>query len=497
MYLDRFSKKNTITVNCPLSTVHSARQCGKTNHTEVSMLHRFIGDRAFYKKVLSVALPIIIQNGITQFVSLLDNIMVGAVGELPMSGVAIANQLIFVANICVFGANSGAGIFTAQYHGNRDHKGVRHTFRFKLLACFAVTVLTLGVFLLWGRPLLNAFLQGEGDPREAALTLGYGMEYLKIMLLGLLPFAITNAYNTTLRECGQTVVPMVGGVAAVLTNLFFNWVLIFGHFGVPAMGVRGAALATVISRYVELAIAVIWTHTHGAQHPFIRGTYRSARIPKELLLRIARRGTPLMCNEVAWAVGMAFLSQCYSYCGLAVVPATNIASVIRNLSAVVHMAMGSAVGILMGQLMGSGAGEEQVRSTNRKLLAISVSAGVFFGILLAAAAPLFPQLYKVSPEVRTLASQLILVHALVMPFNAYTHSVYFTLRSGGRTGITFLFDSGYVCCVLAPVAFVLSRFSPLSIVPIYLISQGTEIPKAFLGLGLLKKIKWIRNLAAE
>ena len=461
------------------------------------MLKRYIGDRVFYKKVIMVALPIIIQNGITQLVSLLDNVMVGAVGQIPMSGVAIANQLMFVFNICVFGATSGAGIFTAQFHGNRDHEGVRNTFRFKLLACLTVAVVGSAVFVLWGSPLLSTYLQGEGDPAEAALTLAYGMDYLQIMLLGLLPFAITNAYNTTLRESGQTVMPMISGVAGVLTNLCLNWVLIFGHFGLPAMGVRGAAVATVISRYVELAVTVIWTHTHGKAHPFIRGAYRSMRIPKTLLARIAKRGTPLMCNELAWALGMAFLSQCYSYCSLAVVPATNITSVIRNLSAVVQMAMGSAVGILMGQLMGSGAGEEEVRSTNRKLLAISLTAGVVFGGLMAGVSSLFPQLYKVSSQVRTLAAQLILIHAVIMPFNAYTHSIYFTLRSGGRTGITFLFDSGYVCFVQVPLAFALTRFFSLGILPVYIVCQGAEMCKAFLGVAMLKKCKWIRNLAKE
>lgn len=461
------------------------------------MIRKYVGDRAFYRKVLLVALPIIIQNGITQLVSLLDNIMVGAVGQIPMSGVAIANHLIFVFNICVFGATSGAGIFTAQFHGNRDHDGVRHTFRFKLLACAAVAVLSCGIFLAWGEPLLNTFLQGEGDPREAVLTLGYGREYLGIMLFGLLPFAITNAYNTTLRESGQTVVPMVGGIVAVLTNLIFNWVLIFGHLGAPKMGVQGAALATVISRYVELAIAVIWTHTHGKSHPFIRGVYRNFHIPKGLLLRIGKRGAPLFANEIAWAIGMAFLSQSYSACGLAVVPATNITSVIRNLSSVVHMAMGNSVGILMGQLMGSGAEPAEARDTNRKLITVSVTAGVVFGIVLAVIAPLFPRLYNVSETVRLLATRLILVHAVVLPFNAYAHSVYFTLRAGGRTGITFLFDSGFVCFIMAPLAFGLTRFSSLSILPIYAICQGVEILKAVLGIFVLRSGTWIRNLAAE
>ena len=461
------------------------------------MLKSFIGDRAFYKKVLLVALPIIIQNGITQFVSLLDNIMVGSLGQIPMSGVAIANQLVFVFNLCVFGATSGAGIFSAQFHGNRDHDGVRYAFRFKIYACLAVTVLGWMVCSFWGRELTSAWLKGEGDPREAALTLGYGLDYLKVMLLGLLPFAITNAYSTTLRESGQTVVPMVGGVAAVFTNLCLNWVLIFGHFGLPAMGVRGAALATVISRYVEVAIVVIWTHCHKKEHPFIGGAYRSFHIPAELLGRIARRGLPLLVNEILWALGMTYLSQCYSTCGLDVVPAVNIASVIKNLSSVVHMAMGNAVGILMGQLMGSGAEEPHVRATNKKLLTISVTAGVTFGIVLAVAAPLFPLLYDATPSVRSLSTMLIFVHAVVMPFNAYVHSVYFTLRSGGKTLVTFLFDSCFVCCVMAPLAFVLCRFTALPILAIYAIVQGTEILKTTMGVVMLRRGGWVRNLARE
>ena len=200
------------------------------------MLERYIGDRAFYKKVLLIAVPIIIQNGITQFVSLLDNIMVGAVGQLPMSGVAIANQLLMVFNLCVFGATSGAGIFTAPFHGKGDHEGIRHSFRFKLLVCMSVVVIGCSVFLLGGQSLIRLFLTGEGDPADAALTLAYGMDYLRIMLIGLLPFALSNAYSSTLRECGQTVVPMAGGVAAVLTNLGLNYVLSSAISACPPWG---------------------------------------------------------------------------------------------------------------------------------------------------------------------------------------------------------------------------------------------------------------------
>ena len=235
------------------------------------MLKRYIGDRAFYRRVFAIAIPIIIQNGITNFVSLLDNIMVGQVGTLQMSGVSIVNNLIFVFNLCIFGAASGAGIFTAQFHGCRDVENVRHTFRFKVICSFLLSALGLGVFLLLGNTLIGLYLQGEGDPADAVLTLEYGRSYLQVMLWGLLPFALSNAYSGTLRECGETRVPMAAGIAAVVVNLLLNYLLIFGHLGLPAMGVQGAALATVISRYVELAIVAAWTHLHGRTHAFIRG----------------------------------------------------------------------------------------------------------------------------------------------------------------------------------------------------------------------------------
>ena len=212
------------------------------------MLQKLRADKQLYKRFLVVALPIIIQNGITNFVSMLDNIMVGQVGSLQMSGVSIVNGLMFVYSLCVFGASSGAGIFTAQFFGSGDHEGIRYTFRFKLLICTVLSLLCAAFFYAFGTPLINLYLQGEGDPAEAAQVLQYGLDYLYMTFWGFVPFALSNAYASTLRETGQTTVPMVAGITAVFTNLILNYVLIFGHFGAPVMGVRGAALATAISR---------------------------------------------------------------------------------------------------------------------------------------------------------------------------------------------------------------------------------------------------------
>lgn len=458
------------------------------------MLRRYIGDRAFYRRVLGVAVPIIIQNGITNFVSLLDNIMVGQVGTVPMSGVSIVNGLLFVFNLCIFGASSGAGIFTAQFHGSGDDAGVRHTFRFKLLICVVLSLIGCGIFLGGGSIFIGLYLTGEGDAATAAGALQYGLGYLHVMLWGFLPFALTNAYSSTLRETGETFVPMVGGIVAVLVNLTLNYVLIFGHFGAPKMGVEGAALATVISRYVELIIVAGWTHLHKDRNRFIVGAYRSAYIPGRLLKSIAVKGMPLLLNEFLWSSGMAIMNQCYSTCGLDVVPAMNISSTLFNLSSVVFLSMGNAVGIIMGQMLGAGSREPQIRDTNRKLITVSVASGLLFGGLMAACSGLFPRIYNTTDEVRHLAAYLICITAIMMPFNSYTNATYFTLRSGGQTMVTFLFDSCFVwvCCV--PLAYCLSRFAGLPILPLYAACQATDLLKCAIGAFMLRQGKWIQNL---
>ena len=458
------------------------------------MNHRYIGDRAFYRRCLGVAVPIMVQSGITNFVNLLDNIMVGQVGTVPMSGVSIVNLLLFVFNLCIFGASSGAGIFTAQFYGSKDDEGIRYTFRFKFYTCVLLTALGTFLFLTFGSRLIGLYLTGEGDAATAAGAMDYGLKYLHVMIWGFLPFALTNTYSSTLRETGETVVPMVGGITAVLVNLGLNYVLIFGHFGAPAMGVEGAALATVISRFVELAIVAGWTHVHTQRNTYITGVYRSFRIPVRLLKSIFIKGLPLLVNEFLWSSGMAVLNQCYSTCGLDVVPAMNISSTLFNLGSVVFMSMGNTVGILMGQMLGSGAGSGEVRDTNRKLITLSVASGLVFGALVAAVSGLFPRIYNTTAEVRHLAAQLICISACMMPFNAYTHATYFTLRSGGQTFVTFLFDSCFVWVVCVPLAFCLSRFASLPILPLYAICQCTDLIKCAIGVFMLKQGKWIQNL---
>lgn len=457
-----------------------------------TLKERYIGDRAFYRMVLLIAFPILVQNGITNFVSLLDNIMVGQLGTEQMSGVAIVNQLINVFNICIFGAVSGASIFSAQFYGQGNHEGVRNTFRFKIICCSLITLIWLVIFLLSGGNLIHLFLHDNGTG-NIAMTHTAGMEYLLIMLIGLIPYTVTQIYASTLRETGETILPMTAGVIAVFINLFFNYLLIFGKFGCPKLGIAGAAIATVISRFFETGIVVVWTHRHKEKNIFIQGVYRTLRIPGNLTKQIILKGMPLLVNETLWSAGQAVLVQCYSLRGLNAVAALNISTTVSNLFNVVFIALGSAISIVVGQQLGAGNMERAVE-TDRKMIFFSVVCCFGIGAVLFLVSPAFPQIYNTSEEVRGLATDLIRISSMFMPLYAFYHAAYFTLRTGGKTMITFLFDSCYVWVINIPVAFVLSRFTGLPLLPIFFFCQSVEIVKAIVGFVLLKKGVWIHNM---
>jgi len=457
-------------------------------------LHR---DDSFFRRFALITLPIIIQNGITNFVSLLDNIMIGQVGTEQMSGVSIVNSLLFVFNLCIFGGTAGSGIYIAQFFGSENHDGIRHTFRFKTLLCLLLGILGIGIFSFAGDPLISLYLQGEGDPASALRTLEYGRSYLLIMLVGLVPFAITNSYSSTLRECGQSFVPMLAGVVAVLVNLVFNYILIFGHFGAPAMGVAGAAIATVISRYVELAIVAIWTHKNYQKFPFIKGVFRSLHIPAGLFKTLAIKSAPLLINEALWSGSEAFMSQIYSTKGLDVVPAVNITSTIYNLSSVVVLAMACSVGIVMGQMMGAGASKDEIWSANKKLMGMCAIASVIFGGVLASVSGVFPRLYNTTEAVRNLSTHMIIICAVFLPAIGYINPVYFSIRAGGKALTTFLFDSGFNWGIIIPMALILSNLIALPILPIYAACRGAAVLKCFVGYLFLRRKDWIQNLAIK
>lgn len=463
-----------------------------------SFLSRYIGDREFYRTVLAISIPMIIQNGITNLVNLLDNIMVGQVSTTAMSGVSIVNQFIFIFNLLIFGAVGAAGIFTAQFHGSNDVDGVRHTFRFKILINLLAGIIGVLVFALFDDVLIKLFLQMDSgssglSPEEA---LFYGKQYLWPMLIGLIPHAISQAYASTMRETGQTVVPMVASSAAVVTNFVLNCILIFGLLGAPKLGVLGAAIATVVARFIELFILIAWGHSHSEKCPYLVGAFRSLYIPRTLFNSIAVKGLPLMANEFFWATAITFRNQCYSTCGLEVVAAQNIAVTIINLFSVVYLSLGCSIAIVVGNLLGAGEIEE-AKDADRKMIAFSVTAAAVIGLFMSSLSSVFPLMYKAPDSVRDLATFMLVINGFAMPFFSYAHAAYFTLRSGGKVAITLLFDSVYMWTIVVPTVFILSKFTSIDIYWLFIVGTIVEVLKDVLGFICLKKVNWARQLVSN
>ena len=459
---------------------------------------KYIGDKAFYKMVLAIAVPIIIQNGITNFVGMLDNIMVGQIGTEEMSGVSIVNQLHFVYMLCVFGGVGGIGIFTAQYCGAGDQEGIRRTFRVKLWIGFFLTIAAFLILNFFGTFLIGLYLNDESGMNAASIqaTLDFGKQYLYILMFSFPAVFLLQAYSSTLRECGQTVLPMKAGVVAVLVNLLGNYLLIFGNLGMPKMGVQGAAAATVASRYVEALIVMIWTHTHTTGQPWAKGVFRKLWVPLREVGKYLKKGLPLLLNEALWSTAYATLSQCYSMRGLSVVAGLNIATTLNNLLRIIFITMGTAIGIIIGQLLGAGRLEE-AKDKDNKMLFLSVAASVVTAVLLVAGSFFFPNFYNTSDEVRAIASSFLLVDALSCPMDAFMNGAYFTLRAGGKTLRTFLFDSVSLWAVSVPVAFILSRFTALPAVWIYVFVIVANFFKVLLGYIWVRKNIWLVDLVGK
>lgn len=457
---------------------------------------KYIGDKAFYHMVLLLVIPMIVQKGVTNFVSLLDNIMVGKLGTEQVAGVAIANQLIFVFNLCIFGAVSGAGIFTAQYFGSKNIDGVRNTLQLKLIIITVITVIAVAIFAIMGGTLIRQYLLADTNCGDKELAFQYGKQYILIIMIGLLPFSWSQCISSTLRECGETVPPMKASIAAVITNLVLNFILIFGLLGAPRLGSNGAAIATVTARFVELGFLIVWIRRNKESAEYFSGVFTNIHIPGRLIRNVILTGTPLMVNETLWASAQAFMNKLYSSRGLEVVTAISISSTISNLFYVVYFALGESIAIVVGQKLGEEDMEGAV-DTAHKMIFFCVASCIVMGLGMIVIAPFFPRLYNTDVLVKSIAKELIIIAGICMPVYAYEHATYFTMRSGGKTVITFIFDSVFVWCVNVPTVFLLSKFTNLPIISLYALCQTVELIKCMIGYVLVKKGVWLQNIVQD
>lgn len=448
-------------------------------------MKRFIGTKAFYKNLIVVALPIVLQQLITSSLQLVDNIMVGSLGEQSIGAVSVVNQLYFVVILITFGAIGGAGIYTAQYFGSKDFDKLKQTFRFKIVTGLIVAFLSLFIFTILGKTLISAFSENPD-------TIGLGQDYLRIVRFSIFPWALTVAISNTFREIGITKQLLYISFIAIITNTILNYLFIFGNFGFPKLGVEGAGIATLISRFVEFGLMLVLIRSKGSV--FSTKLRDLFKIDQAILKAIIIMALPLMLNEALWSMGQTMFLQSYSLRGDNALAAMNIASAISQLVFVTFGGIGTGVAVLVGNTLGKNELEE-AKDNSVKLIAFAVVFAFFMGILLFIVSFFVLDLYDVSEVTKNTALWAIRTNALFIPIYSFNVAIYFTLRAGGDTKSTLLMDAGFMWVVSVPIAVLLSRLTNLSVILLFLIVQLSDIPKMMFAIHRYKKKHWVRNLA--
>lgn len=453
-------------------------------------------NKPIYRSALRLAVPMMIQNGITNAVGLVDNVMVGSIGSEAITSVSIVTQLIFVFNLAIFGGLSGPGIYGAQYFGQNNMDGFRNTVRIKHWIGFICLIGGLLVFNFADEPLISLYLRGESADVDPVLTMNLAKEYLSVMMWGLPFFVITQIYAGSLRETGDSIKPMIAGVSSVVIDIVFNYLLIYGNFGMPKLGVKGAAIATVMARIVEMSVTVIWTFASRRKHIFIKGLYKTMLVPFADMKRIVKKSLPIFFNEFLWAGAIAALTQCYSIRSLDIVAGLNISNALCNLLNVVFVALGNAVGILIGQTLGASL-YEKAKKEAFSLMWFTGFVCLILTVILVTFSGIFPSFYNTTDEIKGYATSFIIITALFFPVQGFLNSLYFTLRSGGKTFVTFMFDSVFSWLIPVPCAFILCNFTQLPVFAVFAAVQAADLIKVAVGYILIRKGVWISNLVSE
>lgn len=457
------------------------------------MLKKFIGNKQFYKNLMVVCIPIVLSQLISQFVGLLDNLMVGQLSPAEYNGVAIANQFFFIFSLAIYGALAGPGIFTTQYHGSRNVDGIKECVRYKWLISLLILVLCVVIFILFDDELISLFIKtNDTSTIDPAEILKYGKEYLQIMLIGLVPFVFTEIYCSHLREAKHTVVPMISNITAVFANLIFNYILIFGKFGAPALGVTGAAISTVISRFVACFIVVIYAHV-SKKYRFVNAVFKRFFPKKSTIIYILKNSYLLLINEILWSLGMTLLNYCFAQKGPDVLAAINIVSAFSNLFGLIGTSMGTGIAVILGQQLGAKQFKD-AKADSYRYIGFAIILGIVVGLIMFVLRNTVPKLYDFDNSIIQMAENLIAISSCMVVVRVLSITCYFIIRSGGKVFITFLFDSVFTIVIRFGITFIFVKTMDLSIYYIYLISELLEIIKIIVGLILVHKGIWLNNL---
>lgn len=445
-------------------------------------------DRKYWRLILRTGLPIIIQSVIFNSFTLVDNILVGGLGEVSIAAVGVANKLTFIYMLFLFGINSGANIFSAQYWGRRDLKGVRRVLGLSLALGLTTAIPFTLIGLLAPSFVLDIF---SNDPEVIRM----GASYLFIVALAFPINAITSSFGMQSRGVGRTRVPLVASLIGFMLNAWLDYALIYGTFGFPRLGIEGAALATLISKAVEAAVLVgiIYYNKYelAARFSDFNG------YTKEFLQRFFTPVLPVILNEMFWAIGVSTYTYFYGILGTEAVATVQILDVVNSIFVSAFMGWGNAVGAVLGNLIGGGQ-ENTARVYAKRSVLVSLGLGLVMSVVLFLVAPRFLTLFNISETTAELCRLTIITYAIYLTPKVLNQLMIVGIcRGGGDTIFAAIIDVGAPWLIGIPMAYL--SVSVLNL-PIYLalaMINIEEFAKATACMWRLLSDKWIHNLVKD
>ena len=442
-------------------------------------------DKDLMKQCLTIAIPLMLQQLIVASVNLIDNLMVGELGDVAVSAVSSANRYYSIAQMAINAIVVSSIIFLSQYNGADDREHMRQSFRFSIISSY-LFVFIFFFFALFKSDFIIKFIIND------KFIIQSGSDYLKIACFSYLPLGLSFPISNVMRSTGDTKRPLFVSMISVVLNIIFDYCLIFGHLGFEPLGVKGAAIATIIVRFIEMFIYLLCIKK--GEYHFKTRIIDLLRIEKDLIGKIIVKAIPLLINELLWSIGMTTTIKFYSYRGAVVNTAYSISATVADLFFILFAGMASATTVIVGTKLGANKIEE-AKDSAYKLLCFSVYLSLIVAVLMSSFTLVVPYLYsKVSKESLDLANQFLIVMSIFFILYMFNTQTYFILRTGGDTRNTMFMDSGFMWAFNIPLVYILAYHTNIPVLYVYAIGQSTDILKSIIAYRMIRKEKWARNL---
>ena len=447
-----------------------------------------LNKKAFLKKMIFIGFPMMLQSTISNLLNFVDNIMVGGLGSVAIEAVSIVNQIFFVYICVLCGAISGAGVFSTQFFGKKDYEGVKKIFQIKWIFAIVIILFTIIVFYLFKCDIVGLYLHKCNAERKLEILNAVNL-YFPFIILSAIPFGIRKIYESTLNESGNTKITMYSSVIAVISNTILNYSLIYGKFGFPVLGIRGAAIATFISRCIEFFIVIIFSK----QFTFFKSIYSNFVVTRDYFLKITKNITPLIVNTFFWSYSFSIIIQIYSLKDIDNIAIMSIATTFSYIFIDLLVAVGNTAEIILGHELGKN-NFNLANILAKRILLVTFSIALFFSFIMYFYSFYFPDFYNVNAEIKNMATKCIQSFAVTFVFTTFVNTSFHILRAGGKTVLTTLFDSVFLWVIMIPIQFLLVKFTGLELFQIYFLVLFLQIVQVIVGYILISKKVWIQNL---